>query len=179
MSGWQTHGSKIVYENKWNRVREDDVTNPAGEKVVYGVMSTQHPVVYVVPVNQDGRFLLTQQFRYTLQQNTWEFVAGQTDGEDLLVAAKRELLEETGHTSDDIQQIAHLAIDTGAYDSFIDIMLAKNCTKVTDKLDETDGIEQAKAFSADEIRKMIHSGELICPHSIAGFYIANDILSNE
>jgi 8-oxo-dGTP pyrophosphatase MutT (NUDIX family) len=179
MSGWQTHGSKIVYENKWNRVREDDVTNPAGQRTVYGVISAQHPIVYVVPVDQDGKFLLTKQFRYVLQQDTWEVVAGQTDGEDLMTAARRELLEETGHSSDNMQQIARLAVDTGVCDSYIDIVLAKNCVKVTDKLDETDGIEQAKAFSAEEIRKMIHTGEIICPHTIAGFYITNDILKDK
>jgi len=179
MADWQTHGSKVVYENKWNRVREDDVTNPIGQRTVYGVFSAQHPIVYVVPVTQDGKFLLTKQFRYVLQQDTWEVVAGQTDGEDLMVAARRELLEETGHTSDDLRQIARLAVDTGVYDSYIDIILAKNCVKVTDELDKTDGIEQAKAFSAEEMRKMIHSGEIICPHSIAGFYIACDILAGD
>ena len=60
-----------------------------------------HPgAVVIVPLLDDGRVLLERQFRYPVQQVMIEFPAGKIDpGEDRLLCAKRELLEETGYTA--------------------------------------------------------------------------------
>ncbi|MDQ0648000.1 8-oxo-dGTP pyrophosphatase MutT (NUDIX family) [Microbacterium natoriense] len=91
---WQTHDSTSVYENAWISVREDRVTGPAG-KGIYGVVTMRHPAVFVVAIDADDRVCLVTLDRYTTGTSI-EVPAGGSDGEDPLVAAQRELLEETG-----------------------------------------------------------------------------------
>ncbi len=94
---WQTRASRTVYENRWIRVDEHDVLGPHGEGI-YGVVEMQHPAVFVVALDEDDRVCLVSLERYTTG-SSWEVPAGGSDGEDPLVAARRELAEETGMTA--------------------------------------------------------------------------------
>ena len=46
--GWTTTGSREVYSNPWIAVREDAVLRPDGGEGIYGVVTMQHPSVFVV-----------------------------------------------------------------------------------------------------------------------------------
>lgn len=91
---WQTRDSRIVYENPWISVREDAVTGPAGEGI-YGVVTVRNAAVFVVAVDDEERVCLVSLERYTTGRSV-EVPAGGTDGEEPLLAAQRELQEETG-----------------------------------------------------------------------------------
>lgn len=176
MADWQTLETKTAYENNWIRIREDSVVNPAGQDGIYGVVELQHDSSYAVPVTPNGKFVLTRQFRYPLQRDTWEFPSGQNDGQDPVEAAKREMLEETGYESSQLTKVTSLGADTGLSSSYIDIILAQNAQHMTNDLDERDGIKEVKAFTSSEMRSMILAGDIICPHTIASFYIATEHL---
>jgi 8-oxo-dGTP pyrophosphatase MutT (NUDIX family) len=92
---WRTLGSRTPYENRWIRVREDQVTRPDGSPGVYGVVELRHPAVFVVALDEEDRVLLVDVDRYTTGLSV-EVPAGGSDGQDPLEAARRELLEETG-----------------------------------------------------------------------------------
>lgn len=96
---WQTLGSRTAYENHWIRVREDTVVRPDGRDGIYGVVEVRSPAVFVVPVTDAGEVVMVTVDRYTLGTPSLEVPAGGTDGDDLLVAARRELREETGLTA--------------------------------------------------------------------------------
>ncbi|KAA9087279.1 NUDIX domain-containing protein [Microbacterium radiodurans] len=91
---WTTRGTRAVYDNRWISVREDEVTGPAGDGI-YGVVEMRHPAVFVVALDRDDRVCFVEVDRYTTGRSL-EVPAGGSDGEDPLVAAQRELLEETG-----------------------------------------------------------------------------------
>jgi 8-oxo-dGTP pyrophosphatase MutT (NUDIX family) len=60
----------------------------------------------VVPLHDDGTVTLVGQFRYTMNEYSWEIPEGGCPfDEDLLEAARRELLEETGLISQKMQRI--------------------------------------------------------------------------
>ncbi|HSN10861.1 MAG TPA: NUDIX domain-containing protein, partial [Propionibacteriaceae bacterium] len=84
--------SRVAYENLWIRVVEDEVVTPSGSAGLYGVVELRHPAVFVVAVNEDGDVLLETIDRHTVGASI-EVPAGGSDGEDLLVAAQRELYE--------------------------------------------------------------------------------------
>lgn len=94
---WKTLARRVVYENRWIRVREDDVIRPDGGRGIYGVVELR-PSVAVVAVNERGEVALVGQWRYTLERYSWELPrGGSAPGEtDLLAVARRELREETG-----------------------------------------------------------------------------------
>ncbi len=96
---WLTRDSRVVYHNNWISVREDAVTGPGGDGI-YGVVTMQNPAVFVVALDANERVALVRLERYTTGSSL-EIPAGGTDGEDPLVAARRELEEETGFRAED------------------------------------------------------------------------------
>jgi len=120
---WQTHASTSVYENAWISVREDRVTGPAGEGI-YGVVSMQHPAVFIVALDSDDRVCLVTLDRYTTGSSI-EVPAGGSDGEDLLVAAQRELLEETGFEAAEWTHIGAMNALNGIADAPEHVFLAR------------------------------------------------------
>jgi ADP-ribose pyrophosphatase len=93
--GWKRRASRYLFESRWYRLRQDDVTLPSGEAITYTLVD--HPgYAMVVPLHADGRVLLERIYRYTVQETMLECPSGGLDGEAPEVAARRELEEETG-----------------------------------------------------------------------------------
>lgn len=94
---WKTLNSRAIYENAWIKVREDSVLRPDGQPGIYGVVSPKNRAIGVVPLHDDGTVTLVGQFRYTLNQYSWEIPEGGCPfDEEPQQAARRELQEETG-----------------------------------------------------------------------------------
>lgn len=94
---WRTLNIKEVYKNPWIRVTHRDVLNPSGNTGIYGVVHFQNLAIGVVPLDEDYNTWLVGQYRYTLEQYTWEIPEGGCPlGTSPLASAQRELVEETG-----------------------------------------------------------------------------------
>lgn len=130
-----------VYDGNFLKIRKDSVRLPDGslssrEYVV-------HPgAVVIVPLLDDGTVLMERQYRYPVAQVMTEFPAGKLDpGEDPLVCAKRELLEETGYSAGQWAYAGamHLAI---AYSTeIIHIFFARELTAGSQQLDADEFLE--------------------------------------
>lgn len=93
---WTTLSSKVVYENAWIRVREDQVLRPDGNPGIYGVVETRL-ATGVVALTPEEEIYLVGQHRYPFDQYSWEIIEGGSDDEEsALDAAVRELREEAG-----------------------------------------------------------------------------------
>lgn len=94
---WKTLKSKPIYDNPWMSITEHEVLNPSGNLGIYGVVNFKNIAVGVLPLDQDLNTWLVGQYRYPLDQYSWEIPEGGCPaGEEVLIAAKRELQEETG-----------------------------------------------------------------------------------
>ena len=94
---WTTLSSRLMYENPWIRVREDQVLRPDGQPGIYGVVEFKNRAVGVLPVDDEGCIWLVGQHRYPLNSYSWEIPEGgspQTEPPE--ETAQRELKEETG-----------------------------------------------------------------------------------
>lgn len=172
MADWQTLGTKKIYQNKWLRLDEDKVVNPLGQQSIYSHLELNSHFVSIVAVDEDQQVYLTQQYRYTIKTTTWEMVAGQSEGQDILIAAARELEEETGLRAESLEKIGEMYLAPGISGSKGIVILARGLHKVTDTLDQLDGIIQAKPFPISVIRRMVREGEIQTPHTITAFYMA-------
>jgi len=94
---WTVLSTQPIYQNRWIRVVEHDVLNPAGKPGIYGVVHMQHIATGVLPIDADGCTTLVGQYRFPLGVYSWEIPeGGGALDEDPLEAVQRELAEETG-----------------------------------------------------------------------------------
>ncbi|MBL7782273.1 MAG: NUDIX hydrolase [Saprospiraceae bacterium] len=97
---WKTLSIEEPYKNPWIRISHRQVTNPSGGPGIYGVVHFKNVAVGIVPLDREGYTWLVGQYRYTLEQYSWEIPeGGAPQGTSTLASAQRELLEETGITA--------------------------------------------------------------------------------
>ncbi|SDU92507.1 NUDIX domain-containing protein [Microlunatus sagamiharensis] len=157
---WSTLASRAVYENPWIRVREDQVRRPDGGTGVYGVVEVRNPAVFVVAVTDADEVLLVTVDRYTGGAPSVEVPAGGSDGEDLLVAARRELREETGHAADEWRVLGEVRSLNGVADAPGLVFLATGLRHVGGAETEVEGISAVRAVPIAEVVAMVGRGEI-------------------
>ena len=115
----------------------------------------------VVPVTEDGKILMVRQYRNALDRYTLEIPAGALDAEDEpgRDCAARELEEETGYRSDDLEWLITLRTTVAFCNERIEVYVAKNLIPSKQHLDEDEFID-LKAYSMDELKEKIFNGEI-------------------
>lgn len=156
----RTLASRVAYENRWMRVREDSIQRRDGSTGIYGVVEKPDFVV-IVPVTDDGRLYLVEQFRYPVGARYWELPQGaweQVADADPLEVARGELQEETGLEAGEVTYAGHLfpgyGFSTQSYHIFVARDLSRNDRGRTPE--EQDLI--SAAFVVAEVDDMIRRG---------------------
>lgn len=115
----------------------------------------------VVPVREDGKILMVRQYRNALDRYTLEIPAGALDSEDEpgRECASRELEEETGFRSEDLDWLITLRTTVAFCNEKIEVYVARNLIPSEQHLDEDEFID-LKAYSVEELKEKIFSGEI-------------------
>ena len=93
---FEVTSTKIVYQNPWIKVTEDEIIRPNGEKGIFGVIDAGAGVT-VVALDQNNDVYVIREFHYAIETNDYILPSGGIHkGEEPLDAAKRELEEEAG-----------------------------------------------------------------------------------
>jgi 8-oxo-dGTP pyrophosphatase MutT (NUDIX family) len=169
---WQTLSKEVVYDNPWIEISHREVINPKGGKGIYGVVSFKNLAIGVVPVDEDLNTYLVGQYRYTLNQYSWEIPEGGGPmGEDPLDTAKRELLEETGLIADTWSLITSIHTSNSVTDEFGHIFLAQNLHQAEADPEETEEL-MVKKLPLKEAIGLVEKGIITDSLSIAGLLMA-------
>lgn len=157
---FQTRSCRVVYENPWIRVREDEVVRPDGLPGIYGVVEFKNRAVGVLPVGDDGSIWLVGQYRYPLEAYSWEIPEGGSPGSESAEAtAIRELREETGLTAGRIELILKSHLSNSVSDELGYLFRA---TDLKEGPDEPEGTERivVRRFAWDDAWAMLQNGEI-------------------
>lgn len=115
----------------------------------------------VLPVMEDGRILMVRQYRNALERFTIELPAGALDAanEAGIVCAARELEEETGYRSEDLEHLITIRTTVALCNERIEIYLAKNLIPSKQHLDANEFVN-VEAFTLEELKEKIFRAEI-------------------
>ena len=115
----------------------------------------------VIPVMDDGKILMVKQYRNALERDTLEIPAGKLDDpdEEGIVGASRELKEETGDSSDDLEWLLTIRTTVAFCNERIEVFVARNLIPGEQHLDEDEFVD-VKAYKLEELKEMIFEGKI-------------------
>ncbi len=136
--------------------RFDWVENPRNGKVIQAVVLEVRDWVNVVPVTPEGRIVAVRQFRFGIRRPSLEIPAGLVDpGETPLQAARRELAEETGYTSQEWIPLGWTFANPAFLDNRAHHFLARNAVRTGPPHPEEAEDITAFELTLDEVRDSI------------------------
>lgn len=173
---WITKNTSEIYQNTWIKVDEHEIINPAGKDGIYGTVHFKNKAMAIIPIDQDGNTWLVGQYRYPLNQYSWEVpMGGGPIGNDLLESAKRELKEETGITAQKWTEIMKIHTSNSVTDEEGIVYLAEDLTQGETEFEETE-VLQIRKLPFSDVLEMVMNGSITDGISIAGILKAARIL---
>jgi len=165
---WKRKSSKIIYQNPWIKLEEDQVIRPNGSEGIYGKVHFKNKALGIIPVDDENNTWLVGQYRYTLDEYSWEIPMGGVPlEEDTLEGAKRELMEETGLVAEKWTKLMKIHTSNSVTDEYGFVYLAENLTQGEMDWDDTEEL-LIKKLPLDEAVKMVLNGEITDAISVAG-----------
>lgn len=116
----------------------------------------------VILAEKHNKILMVKQFRYAVGQALYELPAGKLDkqNEEILDAAKRELLEETGHSAKNWKSLGFIFPTPGFCDERLYLFYATGLTFSKPNPDEGEIIEHFE-IELSEVFNMMKKGEIL------------------
>ena len=158
----ETVASRVVYQNRWMKVREDTIRRQDGTQGIYGVV-TKPDFVVIVPVEDDGSLHLVEQYRYPVGQRFWEFPQGAWEdapGADPIQVARGELREETGLDAAHMTLVGHLFQGYGFSTQGFHIFLARGLRAGVAQRDHEEQGLISRRFPSAEFFRMVRDGAI-------------------
>lgn len=134
---------------------QDTVRLPNGKLVKWDFVGHRGAAA-VVPVTKEGKILMVRQYRNALDRYTLEIPAGglNADDEPTKAAAARELEEETGYRSENLEMLISIRTTVAFCNEKIDIYVAKDLIPSHQHLDE-DEFVNVESYVLEELEQMI------------------------
>ena len=165
---WKTLSTKKVYENPWIKVEHHEVLNPSHQPGVYGTVAFQNIAVGIIPIDQNNYTYLVGQFRFPLNEYSWEIPEGGSAlTADPLQTAKRELKEETGIVAKHWNELQRIHTSNSVTDEFGIIYIAEQLEFFESSPDDDEELV-VKRTSLKEVLQMIREGLITDSLSVAG-----------
>lgn len=161
MNPWQTLSSEEKYDNRWINVTEYQVLNPAGGKGIYGKVHFKNKAIGIVALDENNNTWLVGQWRYTLNEWSWEIPEGGGPlHDDPLQSAKRELKEETGLIAKQWTLIQRVHLSNSVSDEEGFIFLAEDLTIGESELEETEADMKVWNLPFSDALTMVLDGKI-------------------
>ncbi len=167
---WKLVDTEHVVTDRWIDFRRLSYEMPDGTLFEPFYNYSRRSYVVIAATDTQGNYICVRQYRQGIGAVTTEFPAGGIENygktdyektgreEDPLEAARRELAEETGYTSDDWTHLLTIPSDATLGDNYAHLYLARNCRKVQGQtLDETEFVN-VTVLGPEELEAMAENG---------------------
>ena len=173
MKKWKTLESKISFESKWFKIRQDKVQLPNNKVLDDYYVWLQGDIALVVPITSNNEFVLVRQYKHAVGTTMIEYPAGFVGDQEMPEdAARRELLEETGYNSDEFSLLTVFSESPTKVVGKTYVFLARNVRQeAQQELDENEEIE-VMVEPCENVLKMVLQGKIWATPSVAATFIA-------
>ncbi|HEX7017769.1 MAG TPA: NUDIX hydrolase [Patescibacteria group bacterium] len=162
--------SKIVYQNPWMTVREDDVEFANGHQGIFGVVD-KTDFALIIPFDGE-KFHLVKQYRYATQQDSIEFPQGKHEAGSKISPvdlANAELKEETGLVAGKVEEIGFLHEAAGYSNQGFHIYLATELVQEESKLEVTEADLEHLTMTVEELETAMRRGKITDAPTVAAY----------
>lgn len=138
----------------------DTVQIPNGNMATWDFIGNKGAAA-VIPITDEGKIIMVRQYRNAIDRETIEIPAGGLNypEEATIKAAARELEEETGFKTDNLEFLISIKTTVAFCNENIDIYVAQNLQPSRQNLDEDEYIN-VEIYSVDELCEMIYAGKI-------------------
>jgi len=161
MEKFKKISEKDIYEGIRVHLITEQIELPNGKEVTWELIK-HIGAAAVIPIDDEGKIIMVKQYRNASDSITLEIPAGTLDvkNENPLDCAIRELEEETGYISNDLEFLFKFYSSIGICDEVISIYVAKNLVKTRQNLDEDEFVEIYR-YTLAELVEMIYDGTIV------------------
>jgi ADP-ribose pyrophosphatase len=177
---WRVLESELILDNRWAKVRRDSCQIASGLIIPDYFYWEGGDFVQVLALTTTNDVVLTRQYKHGVKEVVLELPAGfiDADDENPLLAAQRELREETGFAGGEWTSLGALNVSSAKATTRAFVFLAQNVSLVgTQKLDPNEEIECSQV-SIPEFKKLIASRAIHDSNSIATAFLAFNVLES-
>ena len=158
---WKTLDSKYLSKKPWLTVRVDKVQLPTGAIIDEYYILEYPEWVNTIAITKDEQFVFVRQYRHGIRKTVNELCAGVVEeGEEPIIAAKRELLEETGFGGGEWIPWMTISANASTHANLSHCFLATGVERL-DKQHLHKGEDiKVRIFNRNEVLNMLRQGEV-------------------
>jgi len=170
---WKMLSSKYIYQDRWFQARADSCEFPDGRIIEPYYVVEIPDWANTIVVTKDERVILVRQYRYPVDQITLELPGGVIEkNEQPIDAAKREMEEETGYTSDELEFLIKVSPNPAINNNTAYFFLARNAVPTIAKnQDEFEDIDIV-SFSKEEFCQLVRENKFLHGVQVGPIYEA-------
>jgi len=177
-AGWQLVDDETLFANPYLEVHKVSVTTPSRSEPFPWTVAHRKGAVVIAATTAEGKLLLVRQERIPIRATIWEFPAGQIDNHEepdaIRATALRELHEEAGYglgAGGEVIPLGHFFPSAGFTDEHSHLLLVRPAVPIDGgaRPESAEAITECRAFSVEELKAMIASGEVRDANTLAAF----------
>lgn len=175
---WKRARRVFEIRNPWWSYRKDEIVREDGMAGEYHAVHTRGSSM-VVPVDDRGRILMVNQYRYLNDRESLEFPCGSVkEGGDHRSTAELELAEETGTKASTLTAAGEHNPCNGVTDEICRVYVARGLSPGAAPKDATEEFE-VRAITPAELEALIASGTVWDGMTLAAWALARRTVVGE